>query len=96
MLNENDLIVFDQEYTNAAKQINDYCAAIVELIEKYSRCVNTILEKAIKDEKITTRLQELISNVEAVKPEVESIGEQASASCSQFVSDIDNADKFLY
>lgn len=96
MINESDVIVFDQEYTYAAKQIKDYCAVLVELMESYNNCINDVLENAIKDKKITEKLQGIVSAVEEIKPSVETIGEQASDFCGNFVSEIDIADKFLY
>ena len=59
MSNENDVIVFDEEYKYASKQIRAYSDALIKMIREYSICVNYILDEAIKDEKISSGLREI-------------------------------------
>lgn len=96
MSNENDVIVFDEEYIYAAKEIENYCSALVKMIDRYSASVNTILNQAIQDEVISSRLSELLAKVESVKTTIETTGEEAAATCRTYISEIDKADNFLY
>ena len=95
MASENDLIVFDEEYSYAANEIKGYCDALSRMIDSYSKGVNNILENAIRDEDITSRLQNIVSGVEALKVQIEALGSLAASDCTQYVEKIDAADQFL-
>lgn len=92
----NDVIVFDEEYQFAAQQIENYCDALYKMMDSYSKNIKIILEYAIRDKEISTELNELVDKVEYIKPQIKSIGNNASSTCRDFVSKIDEADKFLY
>lgn len=96
MNSSRDVIVFDEEYMNASKEMKDYCEALINKIDSYSKSVNVILEKAINDEKISENLRDIISHVETLKTEIEAIGQKASEACRDYVNEIDEADRFLY
>lgn len=96
MTTSDDVIVFDEEYTYAAREIEDYCAALVQMIERYSKCINTILDKAIQDNAISFKLQSLVNEVESIKPEITAIGTEVAAACRDYINEIDSADRFLY
>lgn len=96
MASKNDILVFDEEYNYASKEIVAYCDELVHMIEIYSKSVNIVLEKAIKDEKISANLREIVTKVDSVKGEIKSIGKQAANICKNYISEIDTADDFLY
>lgn len=93
---ETDVIVYDEEYEYAARVIREYCNTLVNIIDAYKNCINTVLNSAIKDEKITNALKNVVFQVDSVKEEIISIGSEAATSCKGFVSAIDLADDFLY
>lgn len=96
MTNKDDVIIFDEEYAYAEQEIIAYCGALTKFIDQYSKCVNAILDNAIRDEEISARLQDLIINVESIKPEIEEIGKEAASACKNYINEIDAADQFLY
>lgn len=96
MSNENDVIVFDEEYKYASKEIRAYCDALIKMIRQYSECVNHILNEAIKDEKISSGLREIQKQVKLVMADINTICFEASDVCSDYIIEIDDADNFLY
>lgn len=96
MAKEKDVIVFDEEYRYASKEIKNYCNSLVMMISQYSKCVNIVLEKAIKDDKISSNLKNVLEQVEDVKEEISLISTKATSACLGYISEIDSADDFLY
>ncbi len=96
MVNEGDLIVFDQEFNYAAKQIRNYSDALNHRMDKYTSILREITASAIQDELIVARLEDLASAVEAVRTQVEGAGKTAGRLCTSYVQQIDEADRFLY
>lgn len=96
MSNDNDVIVFDEEYKYASKVIKEYAAALTKMITEYSTCVNNILDETIKDEKISSGLKEIVEQVKGVMGDIRTICVEASDACSEYVVEIDAVDNFLY
>lgn len=95
-MSDKNIIVFDEEYAYAAKEILDYGNALISYIDKYTKLVNRILEKAIIDVEISLRVLGIVNRVEALKSVLETISKEASSLCKSYVEEIDNADKYLY
>lgn len=96
MSNENDVIVFDEEYKYASKEIKRYACALINMIIEYSICVNIILDEAIKDEKISLGLSGIEEQVKSVIGDIGTICDEASKACFEYVLEIEDADDFLY
>lgn len=96
-MNKNhDVIVFDEEYSFAANGISNYGNALIQLIEGYTTSLETILEVAIQDEKISTQLREIVAQLEPMKSHIESLCKEAKSLCETYVTEIDSVDQFLY
>ncbi len=96
MPNSKDVLVFDDEYTFAAKEIKNYCNALNSMITEYSNAIHNITANAVIDEKIHKQLSNLIVQIESVKPDIDSISSQASKISKEYINEIDKADDFLY
>ncbi len=96
MSNDNDVIVFDEEYKYASEEIKKYADELIKMTIAYSICVNRILDEAIKDEKISSGLREIEKRVRNVMVNIRTICDEASKACSDYIVEIDNADDFLY
>lgn len=96
MANEDDVIVFDEEYRYATKQIMGYSDALTKMIMEYLICVNIILSEAIQDEKISSELRGIVEQVKSVIGDIRTICDEASKTCFMYVSEINVADDFLY
>lgn len=96
-MNKNrDVIVFDEEYSFAANRISGYGDALIQLIEGYTTNLETILEVAIQDEKISTQLRVIVEQLEPMKSRIESLCKEAKSLCETYVTETDSADQFLY
>lgn len=69
---------------------------MIQLIEGYTTSLETILEVAIQDEKISTQLREIVAQLEPMKSHIESLCKEAKSLCETYVTEIDSADQFLY
>lgn len=96
MSKENDVIVYDGDYTYANQMVNMYCDALIKMADDYAKCVSSLLEYAIHDKMITESLQSIVSSVEGIRPIIKDIGQQAAAYCAEYVREVDSADQFLY
>ncbi len=96
MSNENDVIVFDEEYKYASKEIRAYCDALIKMIRQYSKCVNHILNEAIKDEKISSGLRGIEEQLKDLIGDIRATCVEATSACSDYIIEIDDADNFLY
>lgn len=96
MSNEDDVIVFDEEYKYASKKINEYADALTKMISEYSICVNHILDEAIEDEKISSDLREIVEQVQNVMADIKTTCADASKVCFDYIVEINDADDFLY
>ena len=65
---DNDVIVFDEEYFFAASELRQYANALDDLISQYVSTVKVITERAISDEKISSRLVNIMEQAEALRP----------------------------
>ncbi|MEG2052327.1 MAG: hypothetical protein RR012_08535 [Oscillospiraceae bacterium] len=96
MVNEHDVIIYDEEFNATALKIEGYCQSLISYITVYSKCIKDITSVAINDEKIVERLSSLVAEVDKIKPIIEEIKADASSNCKSFVLAVDDADKFLY
>lgn len=96
MSSPNDVIVFDEEYKSASKQISTYGEALIIYIETFNNCIKTIDEIAIKDKEISEKLSNLVLKIEELKPSLEDIIERGKQLCKEYINEIDAADQFLY
>ena len=96
MANTDDIIVFDVEFQNAAKDLKGYCDALTKLIDSYVGNINTILTQAIQDEIISSNLNNMAIQVGALKGEIAAEGLKMQRACKMYISEIDEADDFLY
>lgn len=96
MSNENDVIVFDEEYVYASVLIKKYGDELIEMIKAYSKCVDIILDEAIKDEKISLALGKIRMQVKSVIRDIRITCDEASKACTDFIIEIEDADDFLY
>lgn len=95
MVNKGDLIVFDQEFNYASKQIREYGNELTRRMNRYCEIVLTIMNAAIQDELITAQLTELVDKVMRARIYLGS-AEGAAKACTSYVQEIDKADQFLY
>ena len=96
MTNPEDLIVFDGEYQYASRELKKYGKELKIFVEKYVSIVTYITENAIKDPRISSRLLRIVEKAKALEPQIDALTTSAAAECTNFVSEIDAADQFLY
>ena len=96
MAKESDLIVFDEEYSIASRRLREYSSALNEMLADYIETVRFINQAAIKDRRVSERLERLVGKAETLKNDLSTATEEVPGTCSSFVSEIDEADQFLY
>lgn len=91
-----DIIVFDEEYAYAQKEIDGYGKALQILIKEYTSILKNIVKYSIKDELIAEELNKIIQNVEPLASRIFVLKNDIKNKCMLFPGVIDSADKFLY
>ncbi|MDD7267273.1 MAG: hypothetical protein PUH12_03855 [Lachnospiraceae bacterium] len=93
---EHDVIVFDQEYANAAQMLLGYVKELIEKIDAYETSISEILTTAILDQEIAAGLRDLQTKVKPIKTSLQKVGATSASTGETYVSEVDTADRFLY
>lgn len=97
MANVNTELKIDDDYVNSqAEQIAVWTSDLQEGIDKYIGILNNILEDAIMEGDTAVALASFVEYVESLKEIVKEMGEEAKGMCLAFLSEIDEADSYLY
>ena len=91
-----NVIVYDNELKTAALNIHDYCVALTELINKYMTSLQYVTEHAIQDTLISEKLYGLADRVRQIQTPLEEVAEQVKETVNAYISEIDDADQFLF
>lgn len=93
---DKNVVIYDEEFKHAAKEIDGYCQALINYMETYKKSINEIRKSVIKDVLISAKLEILSGRVEDIRISIKNIADKAPKNCKKYVSEIDKADKFLY
>lgn len=96
MTDHKDVIVFDAEYAFAAGMLKRYGTELSTFLDAYCAAVRTITEEGIRDSMINERLLSIAEKAAALRPQITELTEEAVSCCKKFVTEIDEADQFLY
>ena len=97
MTSVNTELKIDDDYVNSqAEQIAEWACDLQEGIDGYIGILNHILEDAIMEGETAEALASFAGYVENLKDIVNEMGEEAKGMCLAFLSEIDEADSYLY
>ena len=91
-----DIILVDENFLDAAKEILDYGRHISEIARQYQGILEYILQRAIQDQNISWELQALQDQVKLIPEAVEQAVQEVHDRLIRFVEEVDQADQFLY
>lgn len=91
-----DLIICDNEYTFFEKNLFSYLRTIELSAEEYCSIMDAIIQCKSDDSQVTEKLCMLKDNVNNILKMLPSIIEDVSGMGTEFVSEIDEADSFIY
>lgn len=97
MASVNTELKIDDDYVNSqAEQITEWACDLQQGIDKYIGILNHILESAIMEGATADALTSFVEYVENLKDIVKDMGEEAKGMCLAFLSEVDEADSYLY
>lgn len=97
MASVNTELKIDDDYVNSqAEQIAEWAYDLQEGIDGYIGILNHILEDAIMEGETAEALSSFAGYVENLKDIVNDMGEEAKGMCLAFLSEVDEADSYLY
>lgn len=91
-----DIIITDENFLDAAEEIASYGTKLEESVRTYIEIMSYITQEAVKDEKIRGNLCALIEQVRGMEEMVRNETSCVRDKLKVFISDIDEADQFLY
>ena len=91
-----DMKVDDSEFLSAGKKISEYVWELSQKMDAYCRIIGYIRETAIRDQLISERLMSLSQQVQAQAVKLAETRQAVQDTCTRFIGDIDDADRFLY
>ena len=97
MASNNTELKIDDDYINSqAEQIAKWACDLQGGIDKYTAILNNILAAAIMEGATAEALESFVDYVENLKDIVNDMGEEAKGMCLAFLSEVDEADSYLY
>ena len=97
MASNNTELKIDDDYINSqAEQIAKWAYDLQGGIDKYTAILNNILAEEITLLGTAEALESFIDYVENLKDIVNDMGEEAKGMCLAFLSEVDEADSYLY
>jgi hypothetical protein len=91
-----NLIVADDEYTEAKKAIESFGKAAEKRIEKYVSIMEKVSSTAIKDGTVADNLKKYIEAMKLTKGTVELFTQSLAGAADGFLGEIDANDEYLY
>lgn len=92
----NQLVVDDDYVKDAATYIQGQGERFEAFLEEYISILEDAVANGIKAGGTSQAFQAYVDTAKKLQKEVGAITEAASATCNQYITDIDEADEFLY
>lgn len=90
------LIVADEEFWRGAERIQDMSDEILDIFTLYSKIIFEIIEKGICDVLVYKVLVEKVTTINKYADLLSNISERIVNLTNDFITDIDEADSYLY
>ena len=91
-----NIMVIDEVHTAAGKTLQEMCDFLDEKIAQYIKILDQVTTEAAKAGQTTTRYQEYAGLVSGLQGQLGRMGAMLNAATTQYVSDINDADRYLY
>ena len=95
-MNTRSFTVVDDAHTAMGQTLQEMCSQIVAAITEYTSILSQVTTEAAKRGHTTERYQEYASVISGLKGEFTRLGNTLSSVATEFVSEIDTADRYLY
>lgn len=95
-MNTRGMIVVDEAHSAAGKTLQEMCNLLDKEIATYINILNRVTTEAAKAGHTTTRYQEYAGLVTGLKGQLERLGTMLNSTATNFVTDINAADSYLY
>ena len=91
-----DCIIVDEAHTAAAETLKGLCDKLENGITEYISILNSVTAEAAKEGMTTERYEGYQGMVSGLEGEFERLGNMLNLTATEFVSDVDDADSYLY
>lgn len=88
--------VVDDAHTAMGSTLQKMCNLVDEAIVEYTSILNQVTAEAAKAGITTTRYEGYASVISGLKGQFVRLGNTLNATATEFVSEIDSADRYLY
>ena len=91
-----NVIIVDNNFIDAAEQIAAYGIRLGDALREFSNIMEYIIEYAVLDEKIRDKLISLKEQLAPLENEVLLQTRAVQSSLTSYITEVDEADQFLY
>ena len=91
-----DLVVVDEEYADLGSALGTMAESLEAKLKSYDESLSRVVDAAVKEGEVAENLAGFKSLVAALNGETRWLAKQGKQILSQYVKDIDRADKQLY
>ena len=91
-----DRVVDDANIRETGRILQQMGETLNDAIYRYCDIMKEVTESAIMNGRTSEAIKAITAYAEKLRDQFDLVGETASRACSGFLSDIDDADKYLY
>ena len=91
-----NLVVVDDEYHSLSTAYQQYAATYEDVYQQYASILDTILQNAIMSGDVYENLSAFASSAKLLAGQFKQATGALAQYCDAFVSDVDQADTFIY
>lgn len=91
-----DLTICDDEYIYAEKSLYSYLTSIELYTQKYINIMNELLTYKMDDSDVALKIAKLNESMGLILPKIQSLMDAVEDMGANFISNIDDADSFIY
>lgn len=88
--------VVDDVHTAAGKTLQEMCMLLETGISEYAKILGQVTSEAAKAGQTTVRYQEYASMISGLKGQLWRLGNMLNATTTNFITEIDTVDSYLY
>jgi hypothetical protein len=91
-----DLYIVDADYNTLGNELKAYADFLATQTSEFINALNYINTHAIKSGNINLQIKGLSGAIKELPAAIKNVGENAKSLCGSYISEIDEADKYLY
>lgn len=91
-----DVIVYDEDFTGFGDKIEEFGQKLEDIFDRYIACMEKMGTQGFCNGDTSDNIRYFVSSISVLKDDVRDFTQYVKENCNNFISDLDEADNFLY